>query len=43
MKNLIYTDNRYLMRDMGNLVQICNLLNYVKFVFGLIFWCIFAA
>lgn len=43
MKNLIYTDNRYLMRDMGNLVQIYNLLNYVKFVFGLIFWCIFAA
>nr|DAO80446.1 MAG TPA: hypothetical protein [Caudoviricetes sp.] len=31
------------MRDMGDLVQICNLLNNVKFVFGLIFWCIFAA
>lgn len=43
MKNLIYTDNRYLMRDMGKMVQICNLLNYVKFIFGLIFWRIFAA
>mgnify|MGYP006968135501 CR=1 FL=1 len=43
MENRIYEDNQYLMRDMGNLVQICNLLNYVKFVFGLIFWCIFAA
>lgn len=37
MENRIYEDNQYLMRDMGNLVQICNLLNYVKFVFGLIF------
>lgn len=37
MKNLIYVDNIYLIGDMGNLVQICNLLNYVKFVFGLIF------
>lgn len=43
MKNLIYTDNRYLMRDMGNLVQIYNLLNYVKSEFRLIFWRIFAA
>lgn len=43
MENRIYENNQYLMRDMGNLVQICNLLNYVKFVFGLIFWCIFAA
>lgn len=43
MENRIYEDNQYLMRDMGNLVQICNLLNYVKFVFGLIFRCIFAA
>jgi hypothetical protein len=43
MKNRIYTDNLYLIRDTGNLVQICNLLNYVKLIFGLIFWCIFAA
>jgi hypothetical protein len=37
MKNLIYVDNIYLIGDMGKMVQICNLLNYVKFVFGLIF------
>lgn len=43
MKNLIYADNIYLIGDMGKKVQICNLLNYVKFVFGLIFWRIFAA
>lgn len=43
MKNLIYADNIYLIWDMGILVQICNLLNYVKFIFGLIFWRIFAA
>ena len=43
MKNLIYWDNLYLIRDMGILVQICSLLNYVKFIFGLIFWRIFAA
>lgn len=43
MKNLIYVDNIYLIGDMGILVQICNLLNYVKFIFGLIFWRIFAA
>lgn len=43
MKNLIYVDNIYLIEDMGKIVQICNLLNYVKFVFGLIFWRIFAA
>nr|DAG47606.1 MAG TPA: hypothetical protein [Caudoviricetes sp.] len=43
MKNRIYEDNLYLIRDMGILVQICNLLNYVKFIFGLIFWRIFAA
>lgn len=43
MKNLIYADNIYLIGDMGKMVQICNLLNYVKFIFGLIFWCIFAA
>lgn len=43
MKNRIYADNIYLIWDMGNLIQICNLLNYVKSVFGLIFWCIFAA
>jgi hypothetical protein len=43
MKNLIYEDNLYLIGDMGILVQICNLLNYVKFIFGLIFWRIFAA
>ena len=43
MKNRIYADNLYLIGDMGILVQICNLLNYVKFVFGLIFWRIFAA
>nr|DAG41198.1 MAG TPA: hypothetical protein [Caudoviricetes sp.]DAP90251.1 MAG TPA: hypothetical protein [Caudoviricetes sp.] len=43
MKNRIYADNLYLIGDMGILVQICNLLNYVKFIFGLIFWRIFAA
>ena len=43
MKNLIYVDSIYLIGDMGKMVQICNLLNYVKFVFGLIFWRIFAA
>lgn len=43
MKNLIYADNIYLIWDMGILIQICNLLNYVKFIFGLIFWRIFAA
>lgn len=43
MKNLIYADNIYLIGDMGKMLQICNLLNYVKFVFGLIFWSIFAA
>ena len=43
MKNLIYEDNIYLIVDMGILIQICNLLNYVKFIFGLIFWSIFAA
>ena len=43
MKNLIYADNVYLIWDMGILIQICNLLNYVKFIFGLIFWRIFAA
>lgn len=43
MENRIYEDNLYLIGDMGILVQICNLLNYVKFIFGLIFWCIFAA
>lgn len=34
MKNLIYVDNIYLIGDMGKMVQIYNLLNYVKFVFG---------
>jgi hypothetical protein len=43
MKNPIYADNIYLIWDMGILIQICNLLNYVKFIFGLIFWRIFAA
>ena len=43
MKNMIYEYNIYLIGDMGNMVQICNLLNYVKFIFGLIFWRIFAA
>lgn len=43
MKNLIYSDNIYLIWDMGILIQIYNLLNYVKFIFGLIFWRIFAA
>lgn len=43
MKNRIYADNLYLIWDMGILIQICNLLNYVKFIFGLIFWRIFAA
>nr|DAW39411.1 MAG TPA: hypothetical protein [Bacteriophage sp.] len=43
MKNRIYEDNLYLIGDMGILVQIYNLLNYVKFIFGLIFWRIFAA
>lgn len=43
MKNLIYADNIYLIGDMGILIQICNSLNYVKFIFGLIFWRIFAA
>lgn len=43
MKNLIYADNIYLIGDMGKIVQICNLLNYVKFISGLIFWRIFAA
>lgn len=43
MKNLIYADNIYLIGDIGILIQICNLLNYVKFIFGLIFWRIFAA
>ena len=41
MKNLIYADNIYLIVDMGKMVQICNLLNYVKSVFSLIFWSIF--
>ena len=40
---MIYADNIYLIVDMGILIQICNLLNYVKFIFGLIFWRIFAA
>ena len=43
MKNQIYADNIYLICDMGKIVQFCNLLKYVKFVFGLIFWRIFAA
>lgn len=43
MENQIYEDNLYLIGDMGIFVQICNLLNYVKFIFGLIFWRIFAA
>jgi hypothetical protein len=43
MKNLIYADNIYLIGDMGKMVQICILLNYVKSVFRLIFWSIFAA
>jgi hypothetical protein len=43
MKNLIYTDNIYLIGDMGKMVHICILLNYVKSVFRLIFWRIFAA
>lgn len=43
MKNLIYVDNIYLIGDMGKMLQICNLLNYVKSIFGLIFWRIFAA
>lgn len=43
MKNQIYADNIYLIGDMGKMVQNCNLLNYVKFVFGLFFWRIFAA
>ena len=43
MKNMIYADNIYLIVDMGILIQICNLLNYVKFIFSLIFWSIFAA
>lgn len=43
MKNPIYYDNIYLIGDMGEIVQICILLNYVKFIFGLIFWRIFAA
>ena len=37
MKNLIYADNIYLIGDMGIFIQICNLLNYVKYVFMLIF------
>lgn len=37
MKNQIYAYNIYLIGDMGKMVQICNLLNYVKFVFGLFF------
>lgn len=43
MKNQIYEDKIYLIVDMGIFVQICILLNYVKFIFGLIFWRIFAA
>ena len=43
MKTRIYMDNIYLIGDMGILIQICDLLNYVKFVFGLIFCRIFAA
>ena len=43
MKNPIYADNIYLIGDMGKMIQICNLLNYVKSVFKLIFWSIFAA
>lgn len=43
MKNPIYADNIYLIGDMGIFIQICNLLNYVKYVFMLIFWSIFAA
>lgn len=37
MKNLIYADNIYLIGDMGKMIQIFNLLNYVKSVFRLIF------
>ena len=37
MKNLIYADNIDLIGDMGQMVQICNLLNYVTFIFGFIF------
>ena len=43
MKNLIYADNMYSIGGIGKMVQICNLLNYVKFAFGLIFFRIFAA
>ena len=43
MENLIYADNIYLIGDMGILIQIYNLLNYVKSVFMFIFWRIFAA
>lgn len=43
MKNMIYEDNIYLICDMGKMVQIYNLLNYVKSVFRLFFWSIFAA
>lgn len=43
MKNMIYEDNIYLIGDIGIFIQICNLLNYVKSVFRLIFWSIFAA
>ena len=43
MKNRIYADNLYLIWDTGNLIRIFNLLNYVKFIFGLIFFRIFAA
>lgn len=43
MKNPTYADNIYLIGDMGKIVQICILLNYVKSVFRLIFWRIFAA
>jgi len=38
MKNQIYADNVYLIGDMWEMVQTCDLLNYVKFFFGLVFF-----
>ena len=42
-KTRIYAENMYLIGDTGKMVQICNLLNYVKFFSGLFFCRIFAA
>ena len=43
MKNMIYADNIYLFVDMGEMVQIWNLLNVVRFIVGFIVCGIFAS